>query len=196
MKNALLISLLLCAVLSNAQNRNRFLDPIDNLPQEISKFVPEGYVAIDTVSGDLNRDAIPDLILVAASPDEEEIDTADFYRPLIILTGNKDGTYTQAGRNDKVVYGIADGGMMGDPFMGVVIKEGCFTVQHYGGSAWRWENDITFLYSEAKKGWLLHKEEDASFHAPDAENREETIRTVKDFGVIPFEEYRSIAYTD
>ncbi len=194
MRNILLIaSLIFISSLNvHAQQRERFKDIIHNLPAKITKFVPEGYVAIDTTYGDLNKDTIPDLVLVTCDPDEEtksDVINNPSKRPLLLLIGQADGSYTLGGRNDDVVYCVDCGGMMGDPFMGIAVKNGYFSVEHYGGSAWRWTHIITFKYNKEKQNWFLHKVGGDSFHATDPENIKTKVKTVKDFGIIPFEKY-------
>lgn len=162
------------------------------LPPALASFVPEGYTALDTTSGDLNLDAYPDMTLVLKKNGEET--TSDVVehperRPLLLLLGQPGGTYQLAARNDNAVYCIDCGGMMGDPFMDVAIKKGYFSVEHYGGSGWRWTRTITFKYSPADSTWYLHKDGGDSFHAAEPEKVQTTVRTTKDFGRVPFEKY-------
>jgi hypothetical protein len=167
---------------------------ITGLPASLAAFVPDGYTAIDTTGGDLNKDQYRDMIMVLKKNGEES--PADDVggapkRPLLVLTGQPDGGYKQAAKNENVVLAIDMGGMMGDPFQGIAVKNGFFTVEHYGGSAWRWETQTTFRYSVADDTWLLHKEWRHSFHAAsedDADDKEHS-KTVKDFGKVRFEDY-------
>lgn len=166
------------------------------LPPALAPFVPEGYTALDTTSGDLNLDTYPDMTLVLKKNGEET--TSDVVehperRPLLLLLGQGEGTYKLAARNDNAVYCIDCGGMMGDPFMDVVIKKGYFSVEHYGGSGWRWTRTITFKYSPADSTWYLHKDGGDSFHAAEPEKVQTTVRTTKDFGKVPFEQYNIYA---
>ena len=78
---------------------------------------------------------------------------------------------------------------MGDPFMGIKIKNGYFSVEHYGGSSWRWTRIITYKYSKQDKEWFLHKDGSESFHASEPQKVETKIKTTKDFGQIKFEEF-------
>ena len=61
---------------------------IGALPASISKFIPDGFAALDTASGDLNMDGISDMILVLKPLGE---DTTEEYknRPVMILTGSE-----------------------------------------------------------------------------------------------------------
>ena len=79
--------------------------------------------------------------------------------------------------------------MMGDSFSQVVIKNGYFTVEHYGGSSWRWTRFVTFRYSATDSDWYLHRDGCDSFHAGNPENVTADIKTTKDFRVIPFEKF-------
>ncbi|WP_343747015.1 hypothetical protein [Chitinophaga sp.] len=161
-------------------------------PASLKAFIPKGYEILDTTTGDLNRDALPDMIMVLRKKGEDS--TSDVVehpekRPLLILLGQQDHSYKLAARNDNVVYCVDCGGMMGDPFQGVTIKNGYFSVEHYGGSAWRWTRIITFRYSPDDKNWYLHKDGGDSFHASQPDSVTTKVRTAKDFGKVPFVKY-------
>jgi hypothetical protein len=73
-------------------------------------------------------------------PDEQKTsDVVDHptKRPLLLFVDGASGTYPLTARTDNAVYCVDCGGIMGDPFMGLAIKKGYFTVEHYGGSAQR-----------------------------------------------------------
>lgn len=164
----------------------------DKIPNEIKAFIPEGYEPISAATGDLNMDAIPDAVLVVKKPDEKE--TSDVVdnptkRPLLVLLGEGKNQYKLAGRNDNVVLCVDCGGVFGDPFEGVSIKNGVFSVEHYGGSSWRWTKIITFKYSPKDKNWLLTRVGSDSFHASDPNKVKTTIKTAKNFGRVLFEKY-------
>jgi hypothetical protein len=169
-----------------------FKEDITALPAAIARFVAKGYTAIDTCSGDLDLDSIPDMLLVLKKNGEEktsEFPDAPSHRPLLLLTGKGDGTFNLAARNDNVVLCIDCGGAMGDAFMGLVIKKGFFSIEHYGGSNWRWSQTITFRYDAAAKHWFLHKDGHEDFEAGENEKKEVKILTKKDFGLVRFEDY-------
>ncbi len=99
------------------------------------------------------------------------------------------GTFKVVARNDNTVYCIDCGGMMGDPFQGITIKKGYFSVEHCGGSAWRWTRIITYKYSKAENYWFLYKDGSDNFHTSEPEKVECKIRTTKNFGKIPFDKF-------
>lgn len=158
----------------------------------ISAFIPEGYLVLDSTSGYLNGDDYKDIVLVLNEPDEEE--TSDVIdhptkRPLLILTGQQGGTYQLAARGDNAVYCIDCGGMMGDPFQGLKIENDTLTVYHYGGSGWRWTRDLYFKYSTESKAYILVGTEASSYHAANPEEIEMFVETYEDFGKIQLEEF-------
>ncbi|HET9501908.1 MAG TPA: hypothetical protein VFO93_00100 [Hymenobacter sp.] len=163
-------------------------DPAPALPAGIRQVLPKGYQVLAAERGDLNRDALPDWAVVLHRPDEQKTSNVIDHptkRPLLLFVGGAGGTYTLAARTDNAVYCIDCGGMMGDPFQGVTIKSGYFTVEHYGGSSWRWTRFVTFKYDQASRTWLLHRDGGESFHASDPEHGKTTMRTNKNFGRVP-----------
>ena len=97
--------------------------------------IPVNYSVVDSVSGDLDKDSIAELVFAYNTGPENEIDGV--VRELIIykLKNNK---WTEWKRSDQALYGSKDGGMMGDPFGEIEIKNGILLISHYGGSSWKW----------------------------------------------------------
>lgn len=178
----LICSLVLCSGLVQASQE---------LPANVSSFIPEGYSVLNFTQGNLNRDKIDDAILILKRSDENRDNYTEESpkRPLCIFVGQEDGNYTKVAENNNSVLGIFDGGVFGDPFSGVTIKNGYFSVEHYGGSSWRWTRIVTFKYNPEKQRWFLHKDGGDSFHSADPEKVETEVATVKDFGIVPFEKY-------
>ena len=145
----------------------------DKLPVELQPFVSKSYRAIFAGSEDLNGDGKDDYLLViedTAPPKDVLNEDLPSDRALLIITRQPDGTLKQAVRNDRLVYCRECGGIMGDPFMGVTLKKNRFTVNHYGGSAWRWTADYTFAWSRIDQAWQLVAYDADSFHASDPDN--------------------------
>lgn len=174
-------------------------EDIKILPLNLNVFVPVNYTALDTTSGDLNLDQYPDMIMVLKKNGEDTTSDVNEHpekRPLLILIGQADRTYKFAAKSDNAVYCIDCGGIMGDPFMNIVIKKGYFSVEHYGGSTWRWTRTITFKYSPADKYWFLHKDGNESFNAIVPEKVKTKIYTTKDFGKVPFDKFDIYKYKE
>jgi hypothetical protein len=153
---------------------------------DLAQFVPEGYVILDTISGDLNLDQYADMLMILKKNEEE---TDEDRRPLLILLGQEDNTCKLAVRNDNVVLGANDGGVMGDPYVKMVINKGYFSVEFNGGSSSRWIRIITFKYSPDDNYWFLHKDSEEGYSTFDPDNRTSNIKTAKDFGKVRFDEF-------
>ena len=150
-------------------------------------FTPEGYVLFKTFKGDLNRDEYEDVVAVfdAVDSNDEMIN-----RAVMLLTANANGKLTMAALNKDGAYCAECGGMMGDPLVQVVIKNGYFTIEHFGGSRTKWTNDPTFKYNEEDGKWYLHQHSEQVHDGLDPENGSSTtIRTTEDFGVVAFEDF-------
>ena len=78
---------------------------------------------------------------------------------------------------------------MGDPFQGITIKRGYFSVEHYGGSSWRWTKIITFKYDTRTSEFRLHRDAGESFHASAPEKVKITVSRKEEYGKLPFTQY-------
>jgi len=157
----------------------------------------DGYLSkelllLDTLSGDLNMDEYRDLLLVIKRKDEEvRSDTMEqpLTRQLLVLLGTADGTYTLGAGSSKTVLCYDCGGIFGDPYSGLAIKNGYFSVEHYGGSNWRWTRIITYKYDPEADYWFLHQDGSESYHTAEPDKVETQIRTTKDFGRVRIEDF-------
>ena len=146
---------------------------------DVQPFVEKNTTVLAVERGDLNRDAREDAVLVLEPADPEQP------RPLLILVRNEKGRLRLAKRSAKAVGCRNCGGIMGDPFQGIHIEKNRFTVEHYGGSSWRWSANYTFAWSRRDQSWQLVRVEATSFHASEPDNVETTVHTPpKDFGLI------------
>lgn len=155
-----------------------------DVPAELQPFVEKGTTVLAIERGDLNRDGRDDVVLVLEPPDPDQP------RPLLLLVRDPKGVLQLAKRNAKAVACLECGGMMGDPFQGITVEKGRFTIEHYGGSSWRWSVSTTFAWSRRDQSWQLVRVESASFHASDPEREEKKVHTPpRDFGLIDVSEF-------
>jgi hypothetical protein len=138
---------------------------------DISSFIPEGWHILNgygesKVEGDLNKDGISDVAvaLEGTSTSEEAA-----LRMLIILLTNKDKSYSISIKAEKAILRTDEGGVMGDPFMGLEIDRGSLLINHCGGSAWRWSNAYRFRFQD--DGWYLIGATKDWFHAVSSAGR-------------------------
>ena len=181
------------------------IESIGAQPESIAKYVPKDDLVLDTAIGDLNLDGINDVLLVIRSKWEDTIgypadDGVDLKRPILILLGQPDGSYTQVAKNDSAIMCINCSGIArSDPFTGLKIKNGYFSIEHgVAEGPQHWETVTTFKYDKEQKQWFLFKDGMNSYklnpnNDPDADamtKENGTLRTKKDFGVVPFEKYK------
>lgn len=151
---------------------------------DVQPFVEKNTTVLMVQRGDLNRDGAEDAVLV--------LDPGDPWqpRPLLILVRDEKGALKLAKRSANAVACKECGGVMGDPFQGLSIRKGRFTVEHYGGSAWRWTAYYTFAWSHRDQSWQLVRVETMSVHASEPDKAETIVHTPpKDFGLIDVTEF-------
>ncbi|MFC0771932.1 hypothetical protein [Terrimonas alba] len=153
----------------------------------ITSFIPAGYSILDSASGDLNKDRLKDYVLILKADEEEE--HADTTRPLLLLMGTARDQYQLLARNDSVVLCKSCGGVFGDPYAGITIKNNFFSIEHYGGSNWRWTRIITFRYDTKSKQFILHRDAGESFHTFDPDKRKLELYGKENFGKLLFAKY-------
>lgn len=170
---------------------NQIIRPSDeDIAELIRQLIPLGWDVIDTMTGDLNRDQYIDLLIILRDPAEDSL--GDVPRPLLVCTGDPENIFTVVARNENVVLCKDCGGVFGDPYDGLAIKNGYFSVEHYGGSSWRWTNISTFKYNESQKTWLLHRDAGVSYNVFDPDGtEEENVRNQEHYGKMKFTEYNS-----
>jgi len=109
--------------------------------------IPDNYSVVDSVSGDLDKDSIAELVVVYNMVTENEIDGVQ--RELIIYK-LKNNNWTEWKKSDQAVYGSKDGGIMGDPFAELKIEKGILQISHYGGSSWKWGFTDKYRYQNGE----------------------------------------------
>lgn len=184
-RNFLVIALLISA--------NIFAQSIA-VPEELKSFIMPGYEVLDVVKGDLNNDKKQDYLLVlkTAGEDTFSFDNTDWdaQRPLLLITRQANGTLKTVAVNNELIFCKNCGGVMGDPYQGLVIKPGEFTADLYGGSSWRWAETFTFRYDAVKKNWFLQTHKSTSFQSGDPEKTiSESVISRSEIGDISIEKF-------
>ncbi len=146
--------------------KTAFSQQTEKTPPEINAFIPAGFEVLDFAKDDINNDKLVDYILVCKS--KKEAEDGGLPRPMLLILQDANKKYKVVKRSDKIIMCAGCGGVMGDPFSGIEIKDGNFTIQHYGGSSWRWSKDATFRF-DGKNNWVLNLEKNMTFHASEPE---------------------------
>jgi hypothetical protein len=175
MKNVAIVLLLLINVHVFAQQGK---------PDNIKTFIPPDYELLHSKTGDLNKDSYPDMVLILKAKEEKV--NEDLPRPLILLVGTATSEYKLIARNDSVVLCKGCGGVHGDPYEGITIKNGYFSIEHYGGSGWRWTRIITFKYDSKTKEFKLHRDAGVSYHIGNANKQKDERHNKEDWGKLSF----------
>jgi len=97
-------------------------------------FHPTGHDSLASASGDLDKDGIAEKVIVYNTHDSTDDGTV---RELWIFKKiqNKWQVWTKS-RN--AILKSREGGMMGDPFAAINIKNGILSISFEGGSSWKW----------------------------------------------------------
>lgn len=169
-------------------------DPSGVLPVEVAALVPRGHELLSQATGDLNLDGRPDLAIVVRIPGDADfgpIPDDEFPpRPVLLFVAAPDGTMQLAARGDDVALCGRCGGMSGDPFNDITIGPGTISVNHSGGSAWRWAHSPKFAYDIVEDDWVLTGIDASHFHASDPENTFEDLSQT-DVDAVSFADYIS-----
>lgn len=147
------------------------LSPEEYVGSSLEELIPTFQEIITTVETplveyDFDGDGIDDIAVVLEDT-EIQAGNEDIQRTLLVALGMGDGTYHFPDYFDNIVYGPNDGGVMGDPFVGLSLDEefGTLGVSHYGGSNYRWSNTYHIAYRE--QGWTLVAYSGENFNASD-----------------------------
>jgi hypothetical protein len=151
-----------------------------SLPANAISLLDTSLEILDWKEGLLNKDALPDLLIVMQPKRMEQPQaggTPVDKRTLLVLLADSLMNYRIFCENPRIVLCKKCGGPTGDPFAGIQIKGKDFWVKHSGGNDWRWEQYIVFRWNEQKKTFLLQKDETNSFNAanPGAKKKVKTM---------------------
>jgi len=162
------------------------------LPEELKPFVLPGYEMLDFTEGKLDADQQEDAILILKLQQEDTITTDDPLRPFLLLTRQPNGKLKLTKRNDSLVMCRRCGGVFGDPYENIEIKNNGFIISFYGGSSWRWGYNYSFSYDKIKTNWFLVREEQMHYHNTEPDlNIKEAVIEADELGIIPIEKFSS-----
>lgn len=158
--------------------------------KSIQAYIPENYAICRTAFGNLNLDSHQDVAIILCH--KEESMNNGYERPLLLFTGTKGNKLKYRTQEKTSVLTADGGGISGDPLQDIAVKDGVFTVTHYGGSNWRWSRNISFKFNKSEDKWFLDKVVTESFHINNTDKVDVKVTTVKDFGKIAFEDYNKL----
>ncbi len=96
--------------------------------------VHAGYTILAQEEGDLTKDSIAEKVIVFNTDDSTDFGTIreiDIYK-------KSDNKWSLLASSKNAIGRSEDGGMMGDPFESIEIKDGILIIKQSGGSCWKW----------------------------------------------------------
>lgn len=114
----------------------------------IASFIPKGYDTIEVVRGDLNKDGVEDIALALKHVDEDSFEMDEEPKRMLLVLLKQGAEYMLIGKSEKVLMCRHCGGAFGDPYAAISISNNILTIDHYGGSSWRWTNTQKFRYQQ------------------------------------------------
>lgn len=146
------------------------------------------YEILDLIRGDLNQDRLEDMIIVYNKINQNIEDE----RVLAIYFAYGQG-YSLHAINFKAIGSQTCGGMFGDCYNGIDIKDGYFSINYYGGSGNnKWLINSTFKYDTAKNEFFLQRvaEAGSKTYGVEMDHKEaDSFVTAEQFGIVKFEDY-------
>ncbi|WP_300674031.1 hypothetical protein [Soonwooa sp.] len=113
-------------------------DYVSEIPDEkhdkVEDFTPKYWTLKQIAYGNLNDDQQDEAVAVYTSPDGGDIGS----QQVLAIYKKEDGKWRLWHQNFSAVLSSDHGGMMGNPFDGVSIKNKCILVKHFGGSRDKW----------------------------------------------------------
>lgn len=164
------------------------LPTINKTGKKPEHFIPKGWEIIGQAKGDVNKDGLDDFVLVIKDIEEDMNDDKEYPRLLLVLFSTKEKSFVLYISTANAVLCKKCGGVSGDPFQSLAIKNGEISVEHYGGSAERW--GISAFFKWDGKDLMLLREIRSSSNSNDPENSyQEKIKTASDFGKIQLQSF-------
>ncbi|HEX8334556.1 MAG TPA: hypothetical protein VF622_18165 [Segetibacter sp.] len=175
-----------CIVFSSALTIEAF-GQAKSRSNKFEVFVPPAYRIMDMASADLNYDNYPDYVLVLQHMNETW--DGDELRPLLIIIGGAKGSLNLLARNDSIVLNRNAGGVFGDPYKSISLKNGLLSIEHSIGSSWKWNRIISFTYDSSIKDFVLYKDADISYHISDPNKQTDVLYNKEDYNQLVFAKY-------
>lgn len=126
------------------------------LSASITKYIKKGQEPIDTFSGDINNDNIPDLVLVTGIIGEDSLRFSgiELTRELLVFAGQGNKIYKFLFKNSKAIPCGSCCGMT-DPYVGMTVNKGQIIINEYCASNWKSISEYRFRYNPKAADWLL-----------------------------------------
>ena len=166
-------AIILLQLLFNSTYGQRFTYPsIKAVATGITEFIPKGWIIYDSVSGDLNKDAVKDLVLVLQHSDSVQMlnndgdEVVTQPRILLILFKSKSGNRYNLQQQSNTFILQHEHSNMDDPFVGITIEKGLLMIQFhlfYNSGSWYTTNS-TYKFRHNNNAFVLIGAELSTIH--------------------------------
>ena len=168
---------------------NQHLNNNPLISSNVIDFVPKGYLVLDSLLGDLNRDKFIDAILILKRIEENE-GRDDLLRPLMLFAGLYGQKFQLVAINSDIVLCKGCGGTIIDPYKKTVIRNGYFSIEHLILGTPSMSRIITFKFIKNKRTFYLSR--DAGVVYDSASHSEIDYKINEgDFLHVTFDEYKN-----
>ncbi|RZL45368.1 MAG: hypothetical protein EOP00_17595 [Pedobacter sp.] len=146
--------------------------------KSVKSLLPAQWKIVDSVSGDLNNDKEPDLVMVLefyaavkesrAYGDNETDLITELQKPRILAIYFKAGkNYKLNLQNNNFVLRAEEGGSTGDPLRPMRITGNKLVLNYEGGAGWKWKLNYSFKHNNGT--WQLTEAENYAYHSSSGE---------------------------
>lgn len=131
---------------------HRKIEELPELAKQINKkeeIAPKDWSLLDYKENDFNEDGLNDIVGVIEHQYSDEI----MYPRILFIYFNNGNGYSLYLMNPYIIRNCDEGGVFGDPYEELSVYKNTFTTNAYGGSAWRWSENLTYEYKSGD--WFL-----------------------------------------
>lgn len=119
----------------------------------LEDFIPKNYFLLESVKSAMNNQNQQHVALICAPNNEKNPEEFSQTNRRIIMLLQSGDSFTELSSNDNLILCKSCGGVFGDPYNGVELKNNILKISNYGGSAWRWSENYTFRFQNNE--WQL-----------------------------------------
>jgi hypothetical protein len=124
-----------------------------------SQITPEGYTIMEEITGDLNKDSIPEKVIAYNTNHNTDFGTI---REIHIFKKTNDN-WVLWKKSENAIRKSEEGGTMGDPYGFIQIKKGILIIGHAGGSNWKWSYQDKYRFQNGEFELIGYSSEDGSY---------------------------------
>lgn len=144
----------------------------------VRELIPADRGVLQAASGDLDRDGADDLVLVLTN--EADDGPRDL---LIAFTAPDRSRFVQHTMLTGFLPDKASGGFH-DPIgeeglSGIRIIDDTLVITQFGGSAWKWQSEASYVFDAPRNGFHLVEQRSRSYHAPSLDTQDEELSALE-----------------